>query len=151
MCVPPVSHVLLSSSTGIFQLLVQKKFAHRWAQPTCAYFKILSSRVSVIPNPYPLDLRWRIVWLSFTQQCSAILISQLLHLSECTVRWYITMFHQLGDVEPIQHRHDPLRLLDELEQLTLLQIVLQNPRIYLDEIQTKVRDIFGILNRGMTG
>ena len=55
------------------------------------------------------------------------------------------MFQQTGDVEPIQYMHGPLRLLGNFEQLTLLQIILQNPGIYFDEIQTKLRDIFGVL------
>ena len=33
----------------------------------------------------------------------------------------------------------------DFEQLTLLQIILQNPRIYLQEVQTKLTDIFGVL------
>ena len=55
------------------------------------------------------------------------------------------MFQQTGDVEPIQHKHGPLRLRGDFEQLTLLQIILQNRGIYLGEIQTKLRDIFGVL------
>ena len=98
-----------------------------------------------MPNPYSLDLRWRVVWLSLTRRYSAIEISQLLQVSEHTVRQYITMFQQTGDVEPKQYRHGPLRLLSEFEQLTLLQIILQNPGIYLDEVQSKLGDIFGVL------
>ena len=94
-----------------------------------------------MPNPYSLDLRWRVVWLSLTRCYSAIQISRLLHLSECTLRRYITIFQQTGDVKPKQHRHGPLRLLGDFEQLTLLQIILQNPGIYLDEVQTKLRSV----------
>ena len=98
-----------------------------------------------MPVPYSLDLRWRVMWLSLTRRYSAMEISQLLHLSERTVRWYITMFQQTGDVESKQYRHGPPRLLGDFEQLTLLQIILQNPGIYLDEVQTKLVNIFGVL------
>ena len=80
--------------------------------------------VGAMPVPYSLDLCWCVVWLSLTQRYSATEISKLLHLSERTVRRYITIFQQLGDVEPKQYRHGPPRLLDEFEQLTLLQIIL---------------------------
>ena len=98
-----------------------------------------------MPNPYSLDLRWRVVWLSLSRCYAAIEISQLLHLSERTVRRYITMFQQTGDVEPKQYRHGPLRLLGDFEQLTLLQIILQNPGIYQYEVQSKLRDTLGVL------
>ena len=61
------------------------------------------------------------------------------------MRRYITIFQQTGDVEPKQYQHSPSKLMGDFEQLTLLQIILQNPGIYLQEVQTKLTDIFGVL------
>ena len=85
------------------------------------FLNVSMSKVTTMPNPYSLDLRYRVVWLI---PLWALQISQLLNLSERTVRRYITAFQQTGDVA------GPLRLLGDFEQLTLLQIVLQNPAIY---------------------
>ena len=72
-----------------------RNFAHvRKAQPTRTVFLnkfVLSCWCHAMPVPYSLDLRWRVVWLSLTRRYSAMEISQLLHLSERTVRRYITI------------------------------------------------------------
>ena len=47
-------------------------------------------------------------------------------------------------VESTQKSHGPKPLLDEFEQLTLLQIILKHPGIYLKEIQERLESIFGV-------
>ena len=105
---------------------------------------VVCSVQSKMPNPYSMDLRWRVVWLSITYHYSSTQIAQFFNLSERTVRRYIATFQQTGDVEVKQHQHGPPKLLGEFEQLTLLQIILQNPGIYLQEVQTKLPNTFGV-------
>ena len=76
-----------------------------------------------MPKAYSTDLRWRAVWLYLTSTGSSRDISQLLCISEKTVRRYIASFLITGDIKPKSHRHGPPKLLGEFEQLVLLRIV----------------------------
>jgi len=76
---------------------------------------------------------------------SAFEISQLLCLSERTIQRYLTLFRQTGDVKPLEHRNGPQKLLSDFEQCELLSLILQNPGIYLHEIQDKLYEAFGVL------
>lgn len=96
-----------------------------------------------MPNPYSIDLRWRIVWIHLTQNLSMAEIASLVCVSERTAWRYVALFGQTGDVEPQQRKYGPTRLLGDLEQLTLLHLVLENHGIYLYEIQTKLENLFG--------
>ena len=40
---------------------------------------------------------------------------------------YITLFEQTGDVKPKSYRHGPPKLLGDIEQLFLLQVILTYP------------------------
>ena len=55
-----------------------------------------------------------------------------------------------GDVEQRHRDHGPRRTLGDLEQLTLLHIILENHGIYLYEIQTKLESLFGARVRTAT-
>ena len=94
--------------------------------------------------PYSTDLRWRVVWLSLVQQLCPDAIAQLLSVSARTVRRYIDLFYQTGDVVPRPRRYGPPRLLGDHEQLVLLRLILENPGIYLQEIQDKLLAMFGV-------
>lgn len=98
-----------------------------------------------MPTPYPVELRWRIVWSYLTHNHSVADIASHFCICERTVWRYIKLFRQTGDVEPQQQHHGPQKLLGSLEQLTLLHIILENHGIYLDEIQTKFLNLFGVL------
>jgi transposase len=89
-------------------------------------------------NPYSIEPRWRIVWIDLTLNHSVAEISALFCVSERTVWRYIALFRQTGDVEPQHREYGPRRMLGELEQLTLLHLILENHGIYLHEIQTKL-------------
>ena len=54
------------------------------------------------------------------------------------------LFHQTGDVKPLSRRNGAQRLLGDLEQLRLLQIVLRNPGIYLHEVQLQLQEAYGV-------
>ena len=97
-----------------------------------------------MPKAYSTDLRWRAVWLYLTSTGSSKDISQLLCISEKTVRRYIASFLITGDIKPKSHRHGPPKLLGEFEQLVLLRIITNNPGIYLREIQLEWLRRFGI-------
>ena len=97
-----------------------------------------------MPTPYTLELHWRVVWLNLVHGFSSHEVSELLCLSERTVRRYLTLFHQTGDVKPLSRRNGAQRLLGDLEQLRLLQIVLRNPGIYLHEVQLQLQEAYGV-------
>ena len=71
-------------------------------------------------------------------------ISTILCVSERTLRRYINMFEQTGDVQPRVQRHGPSMLLGDYEQLILLKILGENTGIYLSEIQKKLQLHFGV-------
>lgn len=126
-----------------------RRLASYRACTQCSYYstrnsKVLSTPDIEMPNPYSIDFRWRIVWLYTVKQLGAARISQLLCVSERTVRRYITQFEQSGDVQPVSHRHGPPKLLGDFEQLVLLRLVLENPGIYLHELQTKLWVMFEV-------
>ena len=54
------------------------------------------------------------------------------------------LFHQTGDVKPVSHRSGPQRLLGDLEQLHLFQLILRNPGIYLHELQHRLQEAYGV-------
>ena len=95
-----------------------------------------------MPTPYSIDLRWRVVWFDLVHGFTSREIADLLCLSERTVRRYITLFHQTGDVKPVSHRSGPQRLLGDLEQLYLFQLIMRNPGIYLHELQRKLQEAY---------
>ena len=97
-----------------------------------------------MPKAYAVDLRWRVVWLSLAHNPTASEISNLLLLSQRSVRRYISLFHQTGNVEPKSQRHGPQKLLGDFGQLTLLHIILSNPGIYLSEIKEELIRLVGV-------
>ena len=50
------------------------------------------------------------------------------------------MYYTTGTVEPTNQRHGPPRILTNFEQLTVLQLLLDNPNMYLDKIE---RELYG--------
>ena len=97
-----------------------------------------------MPKAYAVDLRRRVVWLSLAHNRSSSEISNLLLLSEHSVRRYISLFHQTGNVEFKSQRHGPEKLLGDFGQLTLLHIILSNPGIYLSEIKEELIRLVGV-------
>ena len=66
-------------------------------------------------------------------------------VSERTVWRYISLFKQTGDVLPAHRKSRPSMLLGEFEQITPLRFILDNPGIYLTELQDELFDIFGVI------
>ena len=96
-----------------------------------------------MPKPYSNDLRWRAVWLSTVHSLTPRKIASQLCLSQRSVYRYIDLFELTGDVKPKSYRHGPKKLLGDLEQLFLLRVILNNPGVYLYEIQQKILARFG--------
>lgn len=97
-----------------------------------------------MPSPYSLDLRWRIIYAYLTQNLDTAHIAQVFSVCERTVKRYIELFEQTGEVQSLQASHGPKPLLDRFEQLTLLHLILKHPGIYLKEIQDKLEHIYGV-------
>ena len=96
-----------------------------------------------MPNPYSLDLRWRIVWLHTAKKFSPTKIARLLSVSESTVRRYLRKFWLTGDVNPVDYHHGPSTLLDDFERVVILRLINENPSIYIHELKAKLLDRFG--------
>lgn len=105
--------------------------------------KVLNFERDMAP-PRSIDLRWNIVWLVIRHGMKPEDIASLINISERSVRRYVSLFYQTGDVQPKEHRNGPHRLLDEFEQLVLVQILGENPSIYLYEIQQEMESRFGV-------
>ena len=65
-------------------------------------------------------------------------MGQQLGVSEQTVKQYLKMFEETGDVKPCSRRSGPLRLFSKYEQLTLPMLILENSGIYLHVIQQQL-------------
>ncbi len=70
-----------------------------------------------MPNPYSLDLRWRIVFLHISENISVTDISRLLCVSESSIRRYLSVFQQTGDVKAVDYRHGPHSILGDFEHI----------------------------------
>jgi transposase len=97
-----------------------------------------------MPRPYSLDLRWRIVWVYLAHHSSTAEIAHTFGVCQRTVRRYIRLFQRFGEVSSLQISHGPKPLLDDFEQLTLLELIMEYPGIYLKEIQIKLESVFGV-------
>ena len=91
-----------------------------------------------------MDLRWRIVWVHLTTDYTAATISKLFNVSERTVYRYISLFELTGDVQARKRKNGPGCLMGDFEQLVLLRLVLENPGIYLHELQEELINKFGV-------
>ena len=96
-------------------------------------------------KPYSTDLRWRAVWLHVFKEMTFEEVGDLLFMSSRSVRRYVNAFYTSGNVDPAQHRHGPLPILNQFEQLTVLQSLLDDPSMFLDELQQELANITGTL------
>lgn len=70
-------------------------------------------------------------------------ISRELYLSERTIERYILRFRATGDIIPCKQRHGPLPAMNEFEELTVLELLLNNPSMYLQEVQEELLRVTG--------
>ena len=70
-------------------------------------------------------------------------VGELLFMSSRSVRRYVEAFYTSGNVDPAHHRHGPMPILDQFKQLTVFQSLLDNPSMFLDELQQELANITG--------
>ena len=92
-------------------------------------------RVSRMPVNYSSDLRWRAVWLVTLRGMTYEEVSQMLFISERSIRRYVSLFLTTGNVEATKQRHGPQCLLSDFEQIIVLQALIDHPSMYLVELQ----------------
>ena len=97
-----------------------------------------------MPKAYSTDLRWRIVWTYLASNATLTDIASTFCLSERTVRRYVDLFYQTGDVLPKESAHGPKKLLGDHEQVVVLQLILSTPGFYLQELQAELLKKFGV-------
>ena len=95
-----------------------------------------------MPKGYSKDLRWRIVW-KYLQNRSVKDISLELYVCTRTVERFIYLFNTTGDISPKLQRHGPLPAMSEFEEVTLLEMLLSDPSLYLRKVQQKLETITG--------
>ena len=71
-------------------------------------------------------------------------IADLLSMSERTVRRYLELFNQTGEVQPQPRKNGPSRLLGDFEQVMLLRLIVETPGIYLHELRSELFNFFGV-------
>ena len=96
-----------------------------------------------MPKSYSADLRWRIVWQVCLQGKRVEEMARDLYVSEKSMRLYVDMYVTTGEVKREQSRHGPHRTLNDFEELTLLQLVLAKPGLYLRKLQQELHEITG--------
>ncbi len=70
-------------------------------------------------------------------------VTRALYVSHSTVERFVHLYKTTGDVTSIQQRHGPCRVLGEMEELTVLELFLNNPGIYLKEVQEELFNVCG--------
>ena len=95
-----------------------------------------------MPKHYSVDLWWRAVGLVLLRKMTYEEVSDILFMSERSVRRYVDQF-QSTDVEPTKHKHGPARMLNEMEMIIVIELLAARPSMYLDEIQEELYNMIG--------
>ena len=95
------------------------------------------------PKRYSEDLRWRIVFQVCLQGKTIEQVARDMYVSHSSVERFVHLFRTTGDVTSHQQKYGPDRKLSEFEELTVLHSFLNNPGIYLAEVQEDLFDITG--------
>ena len=96
-----------------------------------------------MPKSYSKDLRWRIVWHFFIHKRPVREISRLFYVNPRTVQRYIRLFYSTEDVSRKRQRHGPKPFMSEFEEVTMLELLLNNPSMYLCEVQHELVRLTG--------
>ena len=81
--------------------------------------------------------------MKYLQNRSVKDISLELYVCTRTVERFIYLFNTTGDISPKLQRQGPLPAMSEFEQVTLLEMLLSDPSLYLREVQQKLETITG--------
>ena len=90
-----------------------------------------------MPGPYQIDLRWRAVFLRHIRRIDYSTIGNLLFMSKRSVKRYVKLFDQTGDVSAKKSSGRP-REMTQLEEQVIVETVLHFPDLYLDELVSEV-------------
>ena len=75
------------------------------------------------------------MWLYLFHHKSQHEIAALLHVCTKTVDRYVELFLSTGDVAAKPRKNGPDRLLNEYEEMILVQLLSEQPTLYLHELQ----------------
>ena len=70
-------------------------------------------------------------------------ISRELYVCTRTITRYINLFYTTEDVSAKSQRHGPLLQMSEFEEITILEMLLSKPSMYLREVQQKLMQVTG--------
>ena len=103
---------------------------------------------SAEPNrrrPYDRDLRWRIVFQRIGMGLQYDKIAQNLNVSTSTAYRICARFDANGEVQPTLNKDRPnLQRLDQQSQLYVLDLIMENPALYLAEICQHIHEVFAL-------
>ena len=91
----------------------------------------------IMPGPYQTGLRWRAVFLRHIHRIDYSTIGNLLFMSKRSVKRYVKLFDQTGDVSAKKSSGRP-REMTQLEEQVIVETVLHFPDLYLDELVSEV-------------
>ena len=97
-----------------------------------------------MPTQYSKDFRWRIVFQHCFRGRSVRKVARDNYVSKSTIGRIVKLYKSSGDVISEQYKHGPLPRLSSQDQLAVLNLFLENPGVYLREMQQKVYATTGI-------
>ena len=91
---------------------------------------------------YDIDLCWHIVWQKNVNNCTIEEISNNLCISPATIWRILDRYQRTGSVNATIRANNQVKLLHE-HVLLLVQLVCENPSIYLREVQSEMERVTG--------
>ena len=95
-------------------------------------------------DAYSEDMRWRVVWQHDAMGKSAEDIAKNLCVDKSTIYRTLKLFHETGEVRKRPYPERSFIKLTNPAKLLILQLVIDNPGIYLREIKTELMDSLAI-------
>ena len=106
-----------------------------------------TENVFKMPVPYSVDLRWRILWLYLYDELPYRSIACRLSVSLLTVCSIVNLYNRTDHVLPQPQQRRLCRLLASREEDILMECLLEDPGIYLNELQHKLYQRAAVLLR----
>ena len=105
------------------------------AQSSMAMFSCESGRFKA----YSSDLKWRMVYQKYSLGLSNAEIARRLNVDRSTVSRAVQLFEETGTVCSIQGYHENIcKKLSIHDELTIIEAIVNQPSLYLHELQHKV-------------
>ena len=88
---------------------------------------------------YSSDLKWRMVYQKYSLGLSNAEIARRLNVDRSTVSRAVQLFEETGTVCSIQGYHENIcKKLSTYDELTIIEAIVNQPSLYLHELQHKV-------------